>query len=232
MKTGNIILFSILGSFSILIIAGALELRLFGKRNNGDTSFSSDMMKETNAGLNPFHVLVIRESINVAIEKGDSLLLQVYRSKYDSPPLLKFHQSADTLFIDQIAFGENGNKLHAVIQLTDMQALKVIHAGHSTFSMRDIDVPTLTVKLNESRFYVTSELKIRNLTISAINSYVMYNSDIPEKLEADLDHSEVNIQGSVSLLSGSIRNNSDLRLRDIHQITFSKDSTSSVQIMN
>ncbi len=232
MKTGNIILFSIMSSFSLLIIAGALELRMFGRLNNGETSYSSDVVKEVDARLQPFQVLVIRESINVAIEKGDSLSFQVYRSKYDSPPLIKFHQSADTLFIDQVSFGENGNNLHAVVQLTDTQLLKVIQADHSTFSMQDFDGKSLAIKLNGSRLYVTSELTISNLQVSSVDSYLSYNGNIPEKLEANLDHSEVNIHGSVAHFNGSIKNDSDLRLNNVNHITFSKDSTSSIQIMN
>ncbi len=232
MKTGNIILFSIMGSFSILIIAGALELRLFGKLHDGKTHYSPNTVREVNATLQPFQVLVIRESINIAIEKSDSLSFQVFRNKNESAPRVKFHQSADTLFIDQVAFGENGNNLHAVIKLKDAQLLKTIRADHSTFSIDDFDGKSLVLSLNESRLYVTSELHLSHLRISAIDSYISYNGDVANKLEADLNHSEVYIQGDVFEFNGTIKNDSDLRLQNVNQIHFKKDSTSSVQIIN
>ncbi|MBA4146321.1 MAG: hypothetical protein C0523_11185, partial [Cytophaga sp.] len=137
-----------------------------------------------------------------------------------------------TLFIDQVAFGENGNNLHAVIKLKDAQLLKTIRADHSTFSIDDFDGKSLVMSLNESRLYVTSELHLSHLRISAIDSYISYNGDVADKLEADLNHSEVYIQGDVFEFNGTIKNDSDLRLQNVNQIHFKKDSTSSVQIIN
>jgi len=232
MKTSNIILFTVMSSFSIIIIAGALELRIFGKLNDG-ISGSPNQVTVVDAHLEPFQFLVINESINVTIEKGDSLSFKVYRNQDDNAPLVKFHQSGDTLFIDQVAFGKDGSSLSAVIKLNDAKTLKFIHAINSTISMEDLDGNSLGLNLKSSRLYLTSNQKqLETLNVAAIDSYVSYDGGITGKMEANLDHSEVSIQGIVSEFSGTVKNESDLLLYNVNQITFKKDSTSAIRIMN
>jgi hypothetical protein len=223
MKTSNIILSTLIGSITLLIVTGAMQLRITGAlKSPGAEQVYAD------TDLAPFKYLVIRKALNLSISPSDKAKITIYNAAGQGNPNVRYHQEGDTLFIDEIAFN-TGDRTLFVVVTTPPQNVVSIRGKNSTFALKDFPAEMLRVELDESKLSVGGQngLRVGTLKISGINNSEVYISEVRlDTLDLSLDHSEGNISGAITKLKGSMINHASLTARDVNDIEFKKDSTS------
>ena len=223
MKTSNTILITLIGSISLIIVAGAMQLRFTGieKTKLAEQLFLSSDLTE-------FKYLVIRESVNLTVAHSDETKLMVWNAPGEEKPAVRYHFTGDTLIIDQIKFGSHARTLAVTIN-TPSQNIEWIDVENSEFSLKDFAVKSLAIKLSGSRLnlYAEKTLKAGKLKITGIgDSYIdAYNVQL-DTLELHLDKSQARISVPIGKLKGAMVNNASLFIQDVADIEFRKDSSS------
>ncbi|MEX2232486.1 MAG: hypothetical protein WD824_10015 [Cyclobacteriaceae bacterium] len=222
MKTSNIILLTMIGSITIVIISGALQLRFTGLKKSEYAEAS------TIHDLKEFRYLVIRQSLNLAIATSETTNLVIRHAKDQNRPVVRYREAGDTLFIDEIKFGQGSRTLSVTLK-TPLKNLKWITARDAAFSLQDFPSDFLHIDLNNSRLYISGEnqVKMGTLEIKAVNqSHVDGNNVQVDTLEVDLDHSELRMPDNIYKLKGSIKNHATIHAPQVTEIEFRKDSLS------
>ncbi len=99
MKISKIIFLSLVGVIALMIIAGALDIRINGKKGPVQLSGSVNSKKIT---LPSFKVLSMNGTKNVAIVKGDSNYIEIDYQKDFVYPDINFQVRNDTLIIKDL----------------------------------------------------------------------------------------------------------------------------------
>ncbi|MEO5978066.1 MAG: hypothetical protein ABIS36_00085 [Chryseolinea sp.] len=230
MKTSNIILTSLFGSITFFFLAGFTDLRINGTRS-GDQQTGASIEKEfSSTRLSPVKYVVINEATNLIIKSGSQTELVVKIGTEDKDPILQHHLSGDTLFIDKIAFGDNGITLTAELKLNP-ENLNWIKASHSAFSISNMRIDGLMVDLYSSRLSVNSNQNIKSgrLKINAANSSDFNTSNIEfDSVNVTLDHSAAFMDGAIHDVNAELRNESSLSVPQADNITSHKDKSSRI----
>ncbi|MEX1238622.1 MAG: hypothetical protein WEB30_02865 [Cyclobacteriaceae bacterium] len=223
MKTSNIILATLLGSITFIIIAGAVQVRVTGSKLTAHTEQVLEAID-----LRDFKYLVIQKSINLTIAPSEKSQLEIRSATGEKRPRVNYRQVGDTLFIDGIEFGPEGRSL-VVILKAPLNNLELIKAEEANFALQDFPGATLDVDLNRTSFNLrsTDASTIGRLRISGVNHSSIWSSNLNvDTLTLYLDESSANIPGTIQQLKGSMANNATLSVGDIAQIDFRKDSSS------
>jgi hypothetical protein len=226
MKTSNIIFFSLVGSISAIIMAGAIQLRLTGTTDN---TRNTSERKLVDAPLKPFKYLVITETTNLQIKEGAQSGLVVTVGKNDPDAIVKHHQAGDTLFIDQLAFGEDGRSLTGTLTVNPA-TLKFIGATKSSFSIYDVTVDNLEVNLDESRFYAdaSKNMMLGNISVDAVNSDFSASNVEMDTLNIRLDQSSAYFNNEINKVKAVLKNESSISAPNAGDMEIRKDKTSRI----
>lgn len=227
MKTSNIILISLIGSISFVIVAGLLQLRLTGT-TDGSSVYSE--RKIIDVPFTDFKYLVISETTNLQIIEGSQPGLAVSVGKDDPDPTVKHHQVGDTLFIDKLEFGNEGRTLTGTLKVNPA-TLKSITVTDSHFSIHDVGVNNLEVNLNNSHFYVhaTAMTKFGNISINAADESDFSTNNIElDTVNVQLENSNAYFGAMVNRLNGVLKNSSTLSAPDAGEMEIRKDRTSRI----
>lgn len=223
MKTSNIILSSVIGSITLVIVCGFMQLRL-----TGETSSRYTEQVYADIKLSEFRYLVIKDAVNLTIRPADEVKLLIQNASGQDKPDVAYHESGDTLFIDRIKFGPEDRTLFVTIK-TPVKTLEWIGAENAAFSITDFPIRYLNVDLAHSRMTIHAEnpvnmgtLKITGENDSHIHAYQV----MIDTIDLHLDQSEAMIQSKINKLKGAMMNNSSLNARDVDEFAFRKDSTS------
>lgn len=224
MKTSNIILSALIGSISLFIIVGAIDVRLSELKTSHEQAFDE-------IPLSPFRHLVIRRSVNLTIRPSEESKIMVHRGQAEIMYEGIYWLEGDTLFIDGSRPEPDAQILSILIQIPPGN-LKSIMAENAAFSMSEFPTPQLTVSLANSRLriYGASSGRIGSLHIKGTNdSDVTALDSSIDTLQLHLDKSNARIQSYVGVLSGAMTDHSSLYAREVSDFQFKKDSTSRLQ---
>lgn len=222
MKTSNILLLVLIGSVTCAIVAGAMQMRFTGAKRSAYVEDSAAI------DLNDFRYLVIRKSLNLEIIPSEKTQLVIRHGKYESKPVIQYHQKGDTLFLDEIQFGHESRTLSVTIE-TPLANLKWINADNSHFSMKDFPARSLRIELAHSRFYFYGEntIRIGSLAITGIDGSVINTHMVEiDTVELYLDRSEARMPDRIGKLRGSMTNNAVVFAPEVRDIELRKDSLS------
>lgn len=226
MKTSNIILSTLIGTITLVIISGALQLRLTGEKK---LDYVDKVYSETS--LSDFKYIIIKESTNLNIISSNESKLQVYFPPGEKKPQVLFHQQGDTLFIDHIRMGANDRSLFVNVK-TPVENVLWIQAKNAAFSVSDFPAKALTIDLNNSRLsiHANSTLKMGTLNINAMENSQIDSHDVSiDTLTIHLDQSQARLPVSIHKLRGTMSHSSSLFANDVSDIEFKKDSSSHLQ---
>lgn len=230
MKTSNIILISLFGSITVFILAAFTELRINGIREENKQSQPSMEKQFSAVALSPVKYIVIGETTNLTITRGEQTELAVRIGIEDNDPIVQHQVHGDTLFIDKIAFGTNGVTLMAELKL-DPDNLKWISATQSSFSISNMSINGLIVDIDHTRLALHSNQNIRfgSIKINGTNSSDFSASNIEfDSVHLNLDHSSAWIDASAHQVDATLKNESTLSASQADNITSSKDKSSRI----
>lgn len=132
MKTSNIIITSLVGSITLIILASFLQLRLTGAKKS---QYAEQVYSAVD--LAAFKYLLIRESLNVSIiPSHNTARLVIRNARGQEKPIVDYRQKGETLFIDRVKFGRNDRTLTVTIHVPDGE-LQWIKASGAMFAIHD-----------------------------------------------------------------------------------------------
>jgi len=228
MKTSKIIFISLLGSFALLILAAAIDLRITGKRNGN----LSDDFKSTRLAVSPFKVLIVNNSMNIHIVKKDTAFAEVTFLKDSLAPRLNFTSKGDTLLVSDFEKSEHRD-VSVTFHATD--SLQVIRLKNSTVEVHRMGLGTLAFDLDQSSLTLNQDTLLkapcRGISIVARNHSEINSDDFSvELLDLYLVNSEANLQLKAKKISGSLTDNSRIFARQPEEIALKKDPSSKVNV--
>ncbi len=226
MKTSNMILITLIGTITLVIISGALQLRLTGERK---LDYVDKVYSETS--LSEFKYIIIKESVNLNIISSNESKLQVYFPPGEKKPQILFHQQGDSLFIDHIKMGADDRSLFVTVE-TPVGNVLGIKAQNAAFSVSDFPAKALTIDLKNSRLsiHANSALKMGTLNINAVeNSQIDSRNVHIDTLTIHLNQSQARLPVLIHKLRGTMSHNSSLFANDVSDMEFKKDSSSHFQ---
>lgn len=231
MKTSNIILIVVIGSFTVLMVTGIIQNRYFSKPV--DENQNGPSMQSVSADVPAFKYLVIQNQWNVNIKQSDLSSLVLEYENGQTPPTPDFHINGDTLYIGQDTETDPPHYL-TTINLPEQETgwVKGVNS-HLRFS--GFYSPKLFVISQNCDVDFTAvpgkgiqELSVRAGQGSKINS----NSFDLDTLDLQIDDSRVSIPVITKNLNGYIRNNSELNIKQVEHFNFSRDESSKLTHWN
>ena len=223
MKTSNIILTILVGSITFVIVTAFLQVRLTGEKAG---KFTEHVYLDKD--LPAFKYLVLKDAMNLQVMSAPQPKITVTQGKGENDPRIKFHQQGDTLFIDEIGFGQDSRSLSVRLQ-TPSENLQLILASNSGFSISDFNSSSLQVKLDNSRLDIGDHenSKIMSLKITGINnSSVNAHQGKLDTVLLNLDHSEARLSSSIKKLKAVMANHSSISSENVGDLEVKKDDSS------
>lgn len=226
MKLSNIILISLVGSISVVIIVGALQLRLTGELKSAYFNKEVDTIH-----LAPFRHLVIRKVWNLTIMPGDQPAIVSHRASGETEPVIHYHASGDTLYIDSVKLRSSAKSFWLSLHVPQ-RGLGFIHATNAHLNMMDYMGDELSVNLEDSRLFLNTAgtSMIGQLLLTETRGSVFEAQRVNfETVTIDLHGSRAAISGDVARLRASMKNRSTLRAPRATDIQLRKDLESTWQ---
>ena len=226
MKTSNIILLSLVGSITVVIITIALQLRFTGTKKSDRIDVISSEIK-----LAPFKYLVVHTSSNFSIEASEEVGMVIRNGAGNPTPGVEYRQDGDTLFINRMQPNE-GQRSFSFAVKTPVSNLVGIFAEDASFSLMDFDSESLVVDLRKSRMNMQSAKAVNagNLTLRATEDSHVYTSNVRfDTVEFYLDDAEARLSDRINQLRGSIKNGASVFAPQAFDIQLKRDSTSRFQ---
>ena len=228
MKTSKIIFISLLGTFALLILAAAIDLRITGKRNGN----LSDDFKSTKMAVPSFKVLIVHNSLNITILKKDSSFAEVIFLKDSVAPRVNLTTKGDTLLVSDFEKSAHRN-VSVTIHAND--SLRLIRLNNSNIEVDRVGAGSLSFELDQSSLSLNQDtlLKVPTKSISIVaKNHSEINSDDfgVELLDLVLANSEANLQIKAKKMTGSLTDNSRIFARQPEEITLKKDLSSKINV--
>jgi hypothetical protein len=223
MKTSNIILTTLIGSITFVIISAFMQVRFAGEKKD---AYTENVYLDEH--LRDFKYLIIKDAINLQVMSAQQSKITVTQGKGENDPRIKYHQKGDTLFIDEIGFGQHSRSLLVRLQ-TPSENLHLIQASNSGFSISDFNSNNLQVKLDHSRLDIGDHenSKIMSLDITGINnSSIDAHQGKLDTVLLYLDHSEARLSVSIRKLKAVMANHSSISRDNVGDLEVKKDDSS------
>ncbi len=225
MKTSNIILTFIIGSISFLLVTGILQNRYFipaNARSGGDYNLESHAID-----LPAFRYLVIRNEDNVEIISPGKNQIIVRYAPGDSIPGVTYHVTGDTLYVGNSSDSLRNNA-YSQLSVPTMDRV-VIKSFNSHFRFGNFCSSRISLILDKSMADLSDghgqdlkELYVQGYNESQVNSGTFH----VDSLRLQLDDSKAFLPLNADNLGGTIKNNSELNIKDVGHFDFTKDESS------
>lgn len=225
MKLSNIILLSLIGSVSVAIIAGSLQLRLTGELKSNYYNKDVDTIR-----VEPFRHLVIHKAWNVTIMAGEKPGIVIQSASGGVKPSIHYHTSGDTLHIDSVRLLPDVRGFWMSVHAPE--GLTHISGTNASFGLMNYSGEALTVNLDDSRFSINASdtSRIGRLDIIETNGSAFEAHRVSfDTVAVDLVSSQATLDGEIDKLHGAIMNGSRLRAPGATDIQIRKDSGSTWQ---
>jgi hypothetical protein len=222
MKKSNIVFISFLSVCFLLMVAAALDLRLFGKRKFQPWMNLDNPFKKVIA-LPAVHYLRIVNCSYLKVVTSDSSRL-VYFDVNDSViSKITYELKGDTMVISNIPHLQN----HESIVLFSPVKLKSIYSIHSSISLSCLMDSSMNVVLVDSHLYDwdTGDQLLVQMNINAKKSKVDFNNYRLKGVNLILNHSQLDFKKKINKIYGELRDSSALNCQNFDEIKVSKDTS-------
>lgn len=222
MKLSNKILIGFFGFIFLYLTAVFAEVRFRGNLAVIDDSNSRAETVDI-SGVTHLILADLGKSINVI--GSDQPRLEVRSISGDLLKKLKYNISGDTLTLSQLDLEKNMNiRISVYVPQNSFIGMTV---NGASVKLEGLEQKVLSVFQNSGRISMDITNKVEKLYIEANNRANFYVSGTDlDTLSTLLDNSEVTIDSRVTLLKGSIKNNSYVRIGGTEEIQFKKDESS------
>jgi len=223
MKASNIILFSMIGSITLLIITGAMQIR-FGDHADKAGSEESNLQSQT-IELSDFSYVVVNNfDLTLTLAPGSKSEFEIGYEEGFEKPVFHYNMKGDTLVIDSLEWSDKHAMYH--FKLVMPETVASIKARNAFLSIQDCDNDRLQLNLQNARVNLDENNRFHSLDISgnnrsSVNSYL----HTLDSLTLDLDNSQMNVNGIVGKLKGSMQNHSELSIKEVNEFAFKKDGS-------
>lgn len=175
------------------------------------------------------HILILdKASITVKYGEEQSLKYYVFNTK-DSLIAPKLDVKNDTLFLSA------KSRIRITLTLKDLNKLKSIDGINSTVFLSGIEMSTLTLNFKGGKINLTDNTKIKNIsiTLSEKSGFDVHHNAVVDTLNLDIHNSKINFynrNSNISLLKGTIDNNSNVRIPKAFHINLEVDKSSKLNM--
>lgn len=220
MKISNIIFLS----FLIFLFGGITLLFIGSKYYKGIDNKSDFVIQEKKTAA--FSVVVAEQGAFLILKNGSEFSVSQSYKKDAVPNFAPFEVRNDTLFMSAVKSKIDG-KWFVVPEVYCKNVKSIIAKEKSNVSLRNYQVDSLFVNLNKSD--LSGDLN-KTVFVSFIskNSYVRFKGENIQKLELQLDKTELNIDSkkSIETVLGNLKNNSILNCSIDGKISLEVDKSS------
>jgi hypothetical protein len=228
MKTSKSIFISLLGTFALLILAAAIDLRITGRKNGN----LSDEFRSTRIAVSSFKVLIVHNSMNISVVKKDSSFAEVIFLKDSVAPKVNFTSRGDTLLVSDF---EKSSHRNVSVTIHANDSLRLIRLNNSNVEVDRVGTGSLSFELDQSSLSLNQDtlLKVpsKSIYIVARNHSEINSNDFGvELLDLVLANSEANLQIKAKKMTGSLTDNSRIFARQPEEIALKKDLSSKINV--
>ncbi len=220
MKTSNIILISFL-----IFLFGGITLLFIGSKYYKVVDDRADFAIQEKKTA-PFSVVVAEPGAYLVLKNGREFSVSQGYKKDAVPNFASFVVRNDTLYMYAVKSKIEG-KWFIVPEVYCKNVKSIIAKEKTNVSLRNYQVDSLFVNLNKSE--LTGDLnKTVFVSFTSKNSYVRFRGENVQKLELQLDKTELNIDSkkSIETVLGSLKNNSILNCSFDGKISLEVDKSS------
>lgn len=223
MKLSNKILIGFFSFLFLYLTAVFAEIRFRGTPNIIDNSNS---IAETADISGVRHLVLPDLDKRIYVEGSDHPRLEVRSLSGDQLKKLKYHISGDTLTLSELEL-EKDAPVKISIYVNNLLGMTV---NGASVTVNGLDEKELSVYQIGGQVRMDNNT-LKKLHIEAINEAYFYMSGAKlDTLSTQLDDSQATIELPLTLLKGSIKNRSYLRVGGAEEIQFKKDGTSSLYL--
>lgn len=220
MKTSNYIFIS----FLIFLFGGITLLFIGSKYYKGIDDKSNFSIQEKKTA--PFSVVVAEPGAFLVLKSGREFSVSQSYKKGSVPHFASFEVRNDTLFMSAVKSKIDG-EWFIVPEVYCKNVKYIIAKEKANVSLRNYQVDSLFVNLNKSDLSGNLN-KTVFVSFTSKNSYVRFKSENIQKLELQLDKTELNIDSkkSIETVLGSLKNKSILNCSIDGKISLEVDKSS------
>jgi hypothetical protein len=222
MKTSNYIILA----FFVFLLTSTFVLFFDAKMN-----FKNRQVGLQEKRLEPFSVVVAESGAEFNIRKGEYPRILCYYDKPDTCSFPEYGIRNDTLFVFASKEKKKPNKW---TEIYGRNIKSIVAKVNSNVSLQQFTVDTLDVKLDYAvfdAFFDKTKNRTSQVTINADNSKINLQGIQVENMDIQLNKTKMNSwDNSISHLSGSLANKSELSISAIQKISLEVDSTSAYQL--
>jgi hypothetical protein len=225
MKTSNIIVVSLIASITLIITSGMMEFRLKGVPA-GSVLHKSPGIRQT--PIPQFHAVVVQHYPNVSLDVSDAFNLGTIGLP-ESIPGLSYEVKNDTLYIK----GSPDDPRPEFVNISaPAQQIKELRALDAHVIVNNPSLDRFVVHSDHANVSINTLETISTLVVEGVNNARIdfFQSSAIHTLDLNLDHSEIYTSGSLGSVKGSIKNQSRANLSNANALTFTRDSTSYLQV--
>jgi hypothetical protein len=220
MKTGNKILLVFLGSIVLIMLVGAIDWRLWHNKRAHNAAEG----ETRSIYIENFSCIRIKNIPQASINNSDTSRIITYLYKKGGTNPFVYSIIGDTLIIEA---AKNANDIERMDVLCKNK-ITVIQAENSNVNILMDRIETLDITLLDAKIYDVSnnseKMKIDSLHISASDhSLITFNDYEIKKLDISASKSDFRFMGSVGIVSGVLKDQSELNCRDAREIQMKRD---------
>ena len=221
MKLSNKVLIAFFGLLFLYLTAVFAEIRLRGTPNIIDDANS---IAET-VDIEGIAYLVLRDmDQRVNVIGSDHPRVEIRSLSGDLLQRLKYKISGDTLTL--AAFQVDDTQTIKISLFVPKTGLKGITIDKAMASVSGLEQDSLRILQRGGRLYLSNSEIGKIHTDGSAGSYLGISDTGLDILSANIEESEVLISSPLTLLEGSMRNKSFLRVNHVGEIQFRKDESS------
>ena len=223
MKTSTIILSTLIGSMTFLIVVGALQIRFTGTSKEEDTSYdykSVDLPKGKILVLNDAHL---------SLKSGENTSMEIQFTEGTEAPEVSVEQKGDTVIIGW--YERKQGTSYSTTMTMAPEDYHTILLNNGSIYFNNVERDSLYLILNESQIYFNpgQRSRISLMDINGSDSRIYINSGDIDQVNLDLNYCGGYINAPLELVSGSVANESNITFKDVKEFRIKRDNSSSIR---
>ncbi len=229
MKTSKIIFISFFSFIGLLLLSFLIVGFAYKDAGIKDKKKRAENFKNRTKTIKiekQFKHILIEDKGSITVKHGEEQALKyfAYNSK-DSLIAPELDVKNDTLFLNA------QDRLMIVLTLKDLNKLKSIVGINSTVVLSGIEMSNLDLNFKGGRINLTDNTKIKNISVilSEKSEYSTHYNVVVDSLNLDINNSKINFynrNSNISLLKGTINNNSNVQITKAFRINLEVDKSS------
>jgi hypothetical protein len=163
MKISKILFFSLLGTIALVIVAGAMDLRINGTKNLRGYEDKILYRKK----IDPFKALSICNASNVTLIRNDSSFIEIHcmkdsLSKDTIPQIGNYSIKDDTLKMADF-ISPKGKRIHINVKVNYTGTLNSIQLKNSWINLKNLNSGKMSIEMDSSTVRAYDQSMVSNL---------------------------------------------------------------------